>query len=116
MNHLVEKLRRDGETVESLKVKGHWSSACILEQADDIEHLRAENARLKAAHAAACDLAEKHMTEKHALRAENERMREALEWYAKTFCEGIENGCGNMTEMDCSGCRARAALTEPTHD
>lgn len=38
----------------------------------------------------------------------------ALEYYAKTFCEGIENGCGHLHEDVCSGCRAYAALSAPT--
>lgn len=47
-----------------------------------------------------------------ALHAENERLRAALEWYAKTFCEGPDEVCGKLTDDRCSGCKARAALKE----
>jgi hypothetical protein len=40
--------------------------------------LRAEVETWKESHAAACDLADRHMNEKHALRATNERLRAAL--------------------------------------
>ena len=39
-------------------------------------------------------------------------LREHLKWYADTFCElgNAHECCGRMSEDDCSGCRARAAL------
>ena len=42
------------------------------------------------------------------------KLRSALEWYAAQFCELDKSHecCGRMTEFDCSGCRARAALGE----
>jgi hypothetical protein len=49
MSDIVERLRADGETVESLKAKGHWSSARILEQADEIARLTARVKELEAA-------------------------------------------------------------------
>ena len=51
------------------------------------------------------------------LEAEVERLREALGWYAKQFCElGTSHECcGRMTADDCSGCLARAIL-EKQHD
>jgi len=52
----------------------------LLDEAkDEIEALRAEVETWKESHAAACDLAERHMNEKHALRATNERLRAALD-------------------------------------
>jgi hypothetical protein len=47
-----------------------------------------------------------------ALLDECERMREALAYYADTFCE-LDEGhecCGKGTDDQCSGCKARAAL------
>jgi len=38
-------------------------------------------------------------------------LTEALQYYAKTFCEGVENGCGHLHENVCSGCSAYAALS-----
>lgn len=46
------------------------------------------------------------------LRAENARLREALEWYASGWCEyhHTSEPCGLLSEDNCSGCRARKAL------
>jgi hypothetical protein len=44
-------------------------------------------------------------------------MLEALQYYAQTFCEhGLDNyeGCGKLSDDDCSGCRARAAIKKAT--
>ena len=47
-------------------------------------------------------------------RAENERLQTALHYYAEQFCEmGSDwEGCGKLTEEQCAGCRARAALNK----
>ena len=39
-------------------------------------------------------------------------LRAALEWYADQFCElgSSHECCGRMSDDECSGCRARAAL------
>lgn len=44
--------------------------------------------------------------------AEVQRLREALRYYAGTFCEmgPYEGFCGKLSPDDCSGCTARAAL------
>ena len=49
-----------------------------MSDTDEITRLRAEVEQWKQGHAAACGLAERHMEEKHRLRAENERLRAAL--------------------------------------
>ena len=40
-------------------------------------------------------------------------LRKALEWYADQFCElgNSHECCGRMSDDECSGCRARAALS-----
>jgi hypothetical protein len=45
-------------------------------------------------------------------RAEVERLRERLRWYAHQYCELGEavEGCGKLTGDQCGGCLARAAL------
>lgn len=50
-----------------------------------------------------------------ALRAEIARKDEALRWYADTFCEEgpYSEVCGRISDEDCAGCKARAALKEP---
>lgn len=48
MSEIVKRLRAEGETVESLKAKGHWTSADLLEQADTITRLEGEVERLRA--------------------------------------------------------------------
>jgi chromosome segregation ATPase len=47
-------------------------------------------------------------------RAQVAKLREALEWYADQMCELSRDyeGCGNLTENECAGCRARAVLAE----
>ena len=60
--------------------------------------LRAEVEQWKQGHAAACDLAERHMEEKHRLRADNERLRAALQDVYMT------------TRCDKTAAKARAAL------
>lgn len=49
-------------------------------------------------------------TEIERLTAQVERMREALGWYADTFCEysTCNEGCGKFGDDVCSGCKARA--------
>lgn len=54
---------------------------------------------------------------KQELEAANEeidRLREALRWYADQMCEFGPHyeGCGKMTDDDCAGCKARAALAQ----
>ena len=49
-----------------------------------------------------------------ALRAQNARLREALECFETYPCIGRDSGCGKADWL-CSGCRARAALEE-SHD
>ena len=52
------------------------------------------------------------------LPAEVARLREALEFYADTFCElgAADECCGKLDTEHCSGCIARAALAkEPGH-
>lgn len=46
------------------------------------------------------------------MRAEVERLREALEFYAHQYCELGEAfaGCGKLPGDQCGGCLARAAL------
>lgn len=47
-----------------------------------------------------------------ALLDECERLREALAYYADTFCE-LDKGhecCGKLDEDECSGCKARATM------
>lgn len=46
------------------------------------------------------------------LEAENTQLREALGYYADTFCElgEFNECCGKLRDDDCSGCKARAAL------
>jgi len=43
------------------------------------------------------------------LKLEHARMQEALKFYRDTFCEGME-GCGQVIDLDCSGCRAKLVL------
>ena len=48
------------------------------------------------------------------MKAENERLRNKLSWYADQFCEGWCKGdakaCAAIGEDNCSGCPARQAL------
>jgi hypothetical protein len=43
---------------------------------------------------------------------ERDRLRAALFWYADQMCEYSTEyeGCGKLTDYDCAGCKARAAL------
>lgn len=47
------------------------------------------------------------------LEAREKKMREALWYYAETFCElgKYHECCGRMSDDDCSGCKARAVLS-----
>lgn len=51
-------------------------------------------------------------------RAEAGRLREALEFYADTFCElgAADECCGKLDTEHCSGCIARAALAKEPSD
>jgi hypothetical protein len=55
-----------------------------------------------------------------ALRAEVERLREELSHYAKTYCDSSQGGgadwCGALSELECVGCRAVAALRGATDE
>ncbi len=98
-----------------------------MSDTDEITRLRAEVEQWKQGHAAACGLAERHMEEKHRLRAENERLRAALrpfaeaadgfdaariknaeEWFAYRGIVSATEAKGAITVGDLR--RARAAL------
>lgn len=42
--------------------------------------------------------------------AEITRLREALDKYAKQYCEGEGDWCGMLSEVECGGCAARQIL------
>jgi hypothetical protein len=48
------------------------------------------------------------------LRAREAKLRAALQWYAYEFCEfGYDfEGCGKIGDNLCAGCKARDALAE----
>ncbi len=47
------------------------------------------------------------------LRTQNARLREVVEHYADLFCEwgAAHECCGKLSDDECSGCKARAALS-----
>lgn len=53
-----------------------------------------------------------------ALEADNARLRAVVEKYALDLCEMGEQHecCGLLSEVECGGCFARAALQETSHD
>jgi len=103
MSDIVERLRSDGETVETLKAKGHWSSAKILEQAAEIERLRAD---LEAADIVVSRL--NGGAELQMLMRESNRLRAALEDVSSTFDDTYNPNSreGRLGRL------ARAALVE----
>lgn len=84
------------------------------QDADTISRLTADNARLTeerdAVQRVQGAMVRALQADNARLSGEVERLRAALEWYAKTFCE--IGDCGAMSDDECSGCRARRALKE----
>lgn len=87
-------------------------AAAVVYSALGLDRRLNANARLIAA---APDLAADRIrleAENAALRTEVEKLRGALEYYADASCEGHTKLCGKLTEKECFGCMARAALGE----
>jgi hypothetical protein len=79
MTDIVQRLRADGETVETLKAKGHWGSVTMLEQDAEIARLREDVERLTGERDRQYDYNAESIFKYAALEAENERLRAALE-------------------------------------
>ena len=79
---------------------------------DLVQRLRGRSAFLRNKHGRvkSPEVMEEAATEIERLTAQVETMREALGWYADTFCEyGTSNeGCGKFGDDMCAGCKARA--------
>jgi molybdopterin-guanine dinucleotide biosynthesis protein len=101
MTEIVKKLRADGETVETLKAKGHWGSVTMLEQDAEITRLKAE-VRVRQT------IVEEARDERDAALAENERLRAALE----KICNGPRDADLDYVDLFVEvKMEARAALT-----
>lgn len=96
MTDIVKRLRL------AMLYEGRGELSVLPEEAaDEIERLRGE--------------VDEYATKIVDLVADRERLRAALRYYAETFCEGPPEVCGSLSDIRCSGCKARAALGG-THD